>query len=193
MNHTYEDVLAKFNSRNKNLQIDKFDIIDWCSELVYQVGNLDYCDFFRGYPLTIKDQKVAKPCNFYKLDLVLIDNQHMNSNNFRERNKYIDFDKNYVNCFMDYYGIPIDAEGYPEIANEDVAEACYWYCMEMLFMDDFLTNNIDATRYQYILDSKEKCMNEASASLRRYNKNRQTKMNMIMLNMKPTVQVPRYL
>lgn len=193
MNNSYEDVLAKFNSRNKNLQIDNFDIIDWCSELVYQVGNLDYCDFFKGYPLDIKNTKAPKPCNFYKLDLMMINGSHMNADKFRERAKWIDFSEDYKGCTMDYYGLPLDEEGYPQIANEDVAEAAYWYCMEMLHMDDYLQGIIPTDRYQYIVDSKERCMNEASASLRMMNKNRHTKMNMIMLNLKNKPQVPRHL
>lgn len=191
MTHTYEDILSKFQSRNKNLQIDKWDIIDWCSEAVRQIGNLDYCDFYKDVAVTIANKTTPLPCNFYKLDGVYKSGLLLDTSKFREKTRYVDFSENYTDIKIDYYGLPVDADGYPEIANEDVAEFCYWYCLELLMLDDYLQGALPENRYRYITDRKETSCNEASASLRRMNKNRHTKMNMIILNVRPKINVPR--
>jgi hypothetical protein len=191
MNHNYEDVLAKFSSRNKNLQVDKWDVIDWCAEAVRQIGNLDYCDLYKDVTVTISNKTTPLPCNFYKLDGVYQGGSLMSTSKFREKTRYIDFDQDYTTVKIDYYGLPVDAEGYPEIANDDVAEFCYWYCMTMIYMDDYLQGNIPSDRYRWIEEQRDRTCNEAGASLKRFNKNRHTHMNMIILNMRRKIYVPK--
>jgi hypothetical protein len=191
--YTYQDVLAKFNSRNKDLQVDEDDIIDWCSEIVQSVGNLDYMTFFKGVEIKVNKNRIAMlPCNFYKLDYLFINGCAMNSSDFRVRSrKSISFTKNIECVTIDYYGIPLDDEGYPELANDDVVEACYWYCLEMLMMDDWLTSKLSETKYEIIKNNKKESMTEASSSLRSWTKNRQSDFNRVLLNMHPKLRVPR--
>lgn len=195
---TYKDVMAKLQQRNKNLQFDTFDIIDWCAEVITNhIGHLDYMDYYKDYVLEIKKTnngfRAQLPCNFYKLDYLLLGGVPLDSSVFRQRSmRYIDFYKDIgKTVIMDFYGIPMDEEGYPEIANDDVADACYWYCLEMLNLDRYLNSDLPESKMAFITDKKERAISEARSSLRLMNKNRLNKINMIIHNVKPKLIVSR--
>lgn len=191
--YSYNDVLAKFSSRNKDLHVDKYDVIDWCAEVIRSCGNLDYCNLYKNFELTIDKNKIAMlPCNFYKLDYVLINGKPMLADLFREKSrKLISFDEQYTNVTIDYYGTDLDDEGYPSIASEDLTEACYWYCLEMMMLDDFLMNKMSENKYRHIIDKKEVYMTEARSSMRMWSKNRQNRFNKLITNYSPKLNVPR--
>ena len=97
---TYTDVIAKFSSRNKNMTIDKYDIIDWVNECVRGIGNLDNCVFFKGVELTVTNKTALLPCNFYKLDYLFKNGAAFSlsgDGDFRvSGDKRINFDDDYI-------------------------------------------------------------------------------------------------
>ena len=192
---TYNDIIARFSSRNKTLTIDKYDIIDWVGECVRSIGNIDNCEWFKGVPLVLENKSALLPCNFYKLDYLYKGRSPFSlssDGDFRVvGEKRINFDNNYSNITIDYYGLPLDEEGYVAVENDLVAEACYWYCLHNLMLDDYLQGLIDQGRWQFVLESKNIAMSDAEGSLRKFNKNRQTRLLEIVMNIRPKFIVPR--
>ena len=192
---TYTDVIAKFSSRNKNMTIDKYDIIDWVNECVRGIGNLDNCVFFKGVELTVANKTALLPCNFYKLDYLFKNGSPFSlsgDGDFRvSGDKRINFDDDYTNITIDYYGLLLDDEGYVAIENEQVAEACYWYCLVNYMLDDYLQGLVPTDRWKFVNDMKDATMSEAEGSMKKWNKNRANRMMEIMFNLKPKFVTPR--
>jgi len=181
----YEDVLSKISARNKSLAYDKFDIIDWCSEVVRSIGNLDYCNYYAQLKLEkTPSGYLPLPCNFYKLDEVFNGSVSVDPAMFRQMgDKQLWVSPEFGNnVFINYYGFWLDENGYPELFSEEVVEAAYWYCLEMLRLDDFLNGLITQSAYGHIIDKKERWFGAAKGSYRQMTKNRLNRFNLLRMN-----------
>jgi hypothetical protein len=96
-----------------------------------------------------------------------------------------------ITLFIDYLGIAVDPEtGFPEI-KDGHEEACYWYCLTKLMLEDYLNKKIDENRWAFIQSQYGKYVQKAKSSFQYVSRDDMDKMAMIVCNMIPKIRMPK--
>lgn len=190
----YKDVLNKIAIRNKSIQPDSFDLQDTCSEVVRTLGKLDFCEPFHGFEVDMAPSGFLNlPCNFYKLDELMVNNARMNADEFKQISTSgikIMYPERYKSKFViNYYGLPVEEDGSVTLATESVVEAAYWHWLLMTKLEDFLNGKITAQAYDYIEENKQHWFGAAGSDMLMWNKNRYDRLSKIRMNIhiRPTL------
>jgi len=183
-------IATKIARNNKHLEFDIYDIVEWCAEAERNIG--EYASFVehKDIPLHIDNLRALAPCGIYRVLFV-----KSNGNNFYNYN----FDGTFFNfrigiqqrITIDYIGIPLDEEdGFPLILDTH-EEACYWYCLSRLYLEDFLTGKMDKQRYDFIDLKYVTYKDRAKTSMKHMSRDEVDEINMIIHNWIPSVRMPK--
>ena len=115
---------------------------------------------------TIKDGKVLLPFDCFKLESVYDQNNSL-VKDMSNQGDYIYFSSVYMpeKVFIDYYSIPVDADGFP-LVKRGYEAACYAYCVYKMFEEDasVIPPRIQQWRWLQIVDDKEHELGAARSS-----------------------------
>lgn len=205
---TCQQIASMISRNNKNLVYDIYDIVEWCGEAVNNIGEYESFERFSNVEIEVIDKKALLPCNVWRVLKVSGNNcSDCTIYNYVNNGTYLSFSDNSltngatssssppsdgtIKLRVDYIGIAIDSEtGYPLIL-EGHEQACYWYCMTKLYMEDFLSGKMDGQRYNFIQEQYGKYVSKAKSSMRHTSRDDMDKMAMIRYNMIRSVRMPK--
>lgn len=197
---------------HKHLAFDIWDLVEWCSEAIKNVGNFE--SFHHYIPeheplchLKIKNKQAMLPCNVYRLLRVYHRGVPMNNTDYIRNDNYLrfvrhhdDWDENDMDeddddfiprrVTIEFIGIPVDKEGFP-IIDEIMIQACYWYCLKMMMTEDFLLGKVSPVAFNYLEEQYGKYVQKAKSSFKNTTRNDMDEIQMIMHNMIPKLRLPR--
>ena len=141
-------IYQRLTQRIKNRQIDFLDVVEWSTDcMINEIGWSHDMYEYRDVPLTISDRQATIPSNCYKIECVKLNNRILD---YVDNGAYLNFDKNYTGDLLDYWAIPTDAEtGYPVIPR-GYEDACFWYCLKAIYLEEYLEGTIDNSRWNVI-------------------------------------------
>ena len=158
---THEVILNRLTRtlRENNKAIDENDIIEWCQEVETEFcPNVDGMFLYTGIELVPKGHKVFLPCNIYRIIDLYGDPGNSHSRlSFKNYHRYIFLNVHHApdKAYIDYYGTPIDFETGLPLILKGHEQACYWYCMYNLFLNDLATGKITGVFWNEIKENKE--------------------------------------
>ncbi|VVB59143.1 Uncharacterised protein [uncultured archaeon] len=187
----------------KHLAIDIYDLVEWCGEAI---NNIAAFDSFRRYTpttdtddckLEIVNKQALLPCNVYRLLGVYHRNLPMAKHEFVRNGAYLRFTRKDNDPFWDsghinieYIGIAVDEEGFPMI-DEISIQACYWYCLKMLSLEDFTNGKLSPAAFGYFDEQYGKYVAKARSSFKNVTRNEMDEIAMVLNNMIPKMRLPR--
>ena len=186
---------------HKHLEFDIYDMIEWCGEAIKNIGNFES---FRHYEpgvdkccrLRVENKQVLLPCNVYRLLSVYHKHSSINNTDYLRDGDYIRFRKNHYDdgeeIQIEYLGIIIDEEGFPMV-DELQLQACYYYCLKMMMMEDFLLGKTAPGAFQFLDQQYGKYVQKARSSFKNTTRNDMDEIMMIMYNMVPKIRLPKNL
>ena len=177
------EIFLRISSKHKAKQLDINNFIEWCAECELQeIRSAPEWFLFKGIILTVTDHKALVPCNVYRL-LDIMDDQGRRLNHYYD-GTYIrlNTDSGLSRISINYYGIPIDEEGHPLIVKGH-EKACEYYCLKMLYEEDYLLGKIDANRWSYILNEYADGVIKAVNNYRNLTRNEMEEMETILQEM----------
>lgn len=181
---------ARLARNNKSLEFDIYDIVEWCAEAELNIGDFEGFKRYSGVPLEVKDRKVLLPCNVYRL--LSVTSANCAVKNYENHGSYILFtDSSFAEkqISIDYLGIAVDPDtNFPEI-KQGHEEACYWYCMTKLMLEDYLNKRIDEGRWAFIQGQYGKYVQKAKSSFQYVSRDDMDKMAIIVNNMVPRIRM----
>tara|TARA_R110002020_G_scaffold90584_6_gene220642 strand:+ start:1516 stop:2169 length:654 start_codon:yes stop_codon:yes gene_type:complete len=192
------NVAARIARNNKSLEFDKYDIAEWCAECeVDEIAMYENFKIHRGVQITVKKNIAELPCNVYRL-LNVFRNKCSVPDYELDGNAILRFNKGSKNRVhepeykveIDYMGIAVDEDGLPLIL-EGHQEACYWYCLNKLYFEDYLNNRIDNNRWMYIVDRLGHYVSKSKSSFRYVTRDDMNEVNFILSNMVRSIRMGR--
>jgi len=137
-------IAAMISRNNKHLIFDIADVVEWVGEAIVNIGQFDTFKRFppkEGEFHTITNHRVLLPCHIYRLLGVYRHNVEVSATEFTRNGPYLDFHRwDNEPLQFDYIGIDVDEEGYPYVDRTQL-QACYWYCLKMLYLEDFINQD----------------------------------------------------
>jgi hypothetical protein len=198
---------------HKHLVFDKWDVVEWCAEAIKNVGNFEsFKHFFPEHDkechLKIRNKQALLPCGVYRLLGVYHRGNPMNNTDYIRNDNYLRFIKHHDDwdvddgdsdgddgfiprrITIDYIGVPVDEEGMPKI-DEIMIQACYWYCLKMLMLEDYMNGKVSPQVYNMLDENYGKYVQKAKSSFKNTSRNDMDEISMILLNMIPKIRLPR--
>ena len=135
------------------------DVIEWCQEIETEIcPNADHMFRYIGFELEVEGNKCIIPCNAWRILDVYTDSQN-NVSRIAGNNvgKWYVFSPHLklTKVYMDFVGTAFDEEdGYPLILKGH-EQACYWYCMYNIFLNEFLGGRMNGVAWNEIKQNKE--------------------------------------
>ena len=184
------NIVARIARSHKNLVIDKYDVAEWCAEVLSDVGEIGDMASVKNEPMVVKNHLGPLPCYLYRLEAVRQNGCLMDTKAYRRNGPYLRFDGDLIGVTIDYAAIAVDDDGLPLIPGTHRA-ACYWYCLCMLYMEDYANGKMSQSlwmswdiKYQnYVTQAKQSFVNKTT--------NQMSEINMIRHNMIRTVRFPK--
>ena len=170
-------------SKHKVKIFQEADIVEWCAECeINEIKTAPEWYLFKDIKLHVHNHQALQPCNIYRL-LDIMDDKGQRIN-YSDNGTYIQLGLNttYHHIFISYYGLPINEKGEPVIVKGH-EKACEYYCIKVLYEEDFMTNIIDGQRWQYILSEYEDGLIKARSVMRNLSRNKIEEMMRIQYNM----------
>ena len=192
-------VVATMIARShKHLEFDIYDIVEWCAEAVKNIGNFESFKHYTAKTdescrLHVKNRQVLLPCNVYRLLGVYHRNHPLNNTDFIRQNDYlrmINHHEEHNIIEIDYLGIIVDEDGFPMI-DELQLQACYYYCLKMIMMEDFLLGKASPTAFEFLDEQYGKYVAKARSSFKNTTRNDMDEVMMIMYNLIPKIRLPK--
>lgn len=201
--HTIGSRIAR---NNKTIEFDIYDIVEWCAEAEINIGDFEGFQRYNNVSITVKDKKALLPCNVYRL--LQVKGAGSAVYNYENNGTYLIFQDNSsqgsssaganppntgeLQLFIDYLGIPIDPDTNFPLIKDGHQEACYWYCMTKLMLEDYLNRKIDEGRWAFIQGQYGKYVQKAKSGFQYVSRDDMDKMAMIVTNMIPRIRMPRH-
>ena len=197
-----KQVASMIARSHKHLAFDIYDIVEWCGEAVKNISAFESFVHFThgthpGCRIEIKNRQALLPCNVYRLLGVYHRNRPLSSTEYIRDDNYLRFNKRHHDILwdfdhieIDYIGIPVDEDGFPKI-DEISLQACYWYCLKMLMLEDFLNGKVPGGAYEYIEEQYGKYVAKAKSSFKNISHNDMNEIAMILYNMVPKMRLPK--
>lgn len=147
-------VASRIARNHKGLAFDISDIAEWCFEVVKNIGKYDHFIEYKGVVLEVENLKAKLPCDVYRLLSVKNNGKICSNQTFYNDGTYLNFGTigTPVEVVIDYIGFAVDEDGFPLI-EDSAQEACFWYCLSRIMLEQYLNGDIPTDRYQMI-DSK---------------------------------------
>ena len=159
------NIASMITRSNKNLTLDLYDVVEWCADVIGDAGVYETYTPVKGEEYVVTNKQILLPCRLVRLVAVRRGNCLMAGNEFTRSGPYLQFNLNENNfkVNIDYLSIPVDESGFPLIPNTH-RQACYWYCLTKVYLEDFLNGKITADRYAlmenkyigYLIESKQR-------------------------------------
>lgn len=184
------NVVATIARSNKNLVIDKYDVAEWCAEVLNDVGEIDDLVLVKDEPIKVSNFQIPLPCRLYRLIGIRRNNCALDSKDYTRNGPYIRFSKDGGFVHIDYAAIPVDEDGLPLIPSTH-KQACFWYCLTRLYMEDFLNGKIPENRWREMDNKYQNYVTQARQSFVNKTANQLSELNMIRHNMIRTVRFPK--
>ncbi len=191
---TAKEIMAMVNAVHKNKPTNLTDFINWCSECeVNVIKEWHYKMKFTNIRVEVNPAgRVKIPCNLYrvvKLKNSSTDNYKLLSS--EENNGSYIFvpddagteieGKKYL--WMDYDGLPMDADtGLPLILKGHEL-ACQAYCVKQLYYEDYLLEDIGEARWRAIENDLTKAVMGSATGMRHVDHAKKEKYFHILFNM----------
>lgn len=184
---------------HKHLAFDIYDIVEWCGEAIKNIGNFESFTHYttannKDCHLKVENKQALLPCNVYRLLGVYHRGKPISSTRYIRTDAYIRFTDHHHfehdHIEIDFIGIPVDEEGFPKV-DESMLQACYWYCLKMMLLEDFMNGKIDGNRYEYIDEQYGKYVAKCRSSFKNVSHNDMNEVMMIMYNMIPKIRLPK--
>jgi hypothetical protein len=147
-----DTVAARIARNYKGIAFDKGDIAEWCFEVVKNIGKYESFVQYKGIKIDVLNKKAKLPCNVYRLLYVHGENGCCHSQYYRNDGTFLNFSDHQLpkdHVTIDYIGFALDEDGIPMI-EDGSQEACFWYCLSRLLLEDYLTGKVAADKYQFI-------------------------------------------
>jgi len=140
--------------KKKIIQFDSKDIGRWCHEVERDyLKDVEHRLLFKANPddgsgkLKVENSKAIAPRNVFQIKSVF--DKYKNKVDYYYDGVYINLssDYQYNDIYLTYYGVPIDIKtGYPLIKASH-RNACYLYCRNKLYEEDYAENKIPENRW----------------------------------------------
>lgn len=188
------EIASRISARFKSKKVDINDIIEWCAQCeIQEIRSAPEWFLYKDVNIEVKNYQALVPCNLYRLLDVMGDN-NMTRIKYYYDGTYIRLDNNYgyASIYINYYGLPIDDQWRPLIIKGH-EKAVEYFCIKMLFEEDFIQGKMNATQWQYILSEYEMGLAKAYHSKKNLSRNEIAEMTQIQFNMIQKIgNVPRY-
>ena len=183
---------------HKHLEFDIFDMVEWCAEAVKNIGNFES---FKHYEakfdpccrLKVHNKQALLPCNVYRLLGVYHKNSPLNNTDYLRNGDYIRLKRHHEDgdeIQIDYLGIITDEEGFPMV-DELQLQACYYYCLKMMLLEDFTNGKVSPVVFDWYDIQYGKYVQKARSSFKNTTRNDMDEIAMIMYNMVPKIRLPK--
>ena len=173
-----DNIYQRLTQRIKGKDISFPDIVEWCAECeLVEIGQMTDWFRFEGVEVTdITDKQFELPENcWYVKNVKIITTFSSKFVDFYVNGNYLNLEEDYSTVYMDYFAFPTDtATGYLLIPRGH-ENACYWYCVKNLFLEDYLNNQIDQNRWNVIQGEYELAVEKAVALSSRISENEKIK------------------
>lgn len=148
-----DTVAARIARNYKSLSFDKGDIAEWCFEVVKNIGKYESFVEYKDVEIDVINKMAKLPCNVYRLLYVKNTSNYNNEVFYKNDGTYLKFsDKNIPEkIIISYIGFALDEDGFPMI-EDGSQEACFWYCLSRLMLEDYISGKIPTDRYKFIDD-----------------------------------------
>lgn len=203
-----QTIASKLARDYKGLDFDINEIGEWCFEVVKEIGDYDYFNEVYGEVLEAKNKKWKLPCGIYRLLEVFpmhnLSVYNASGDRFKTRfhndGTYLrfqndlsglikkDFPQDGTKISIDYLGYEMDENGFPLIP-DTAQDACFWYCVMKLKLEDFLNGKFQG--YPYVESQYDKAISSARSSMRGTTRNDMNDINRAKYNTIPKLRSPR--
>ena len=174
--HTIMGMLA---STHKNLQLNVSDIANWCGECIEEIGEFTAMERFRDVKLTIKNNIAELPCNVFR---VLTVSKGGMTPVYTVDHPYIKFKSYSGDVLIDYLGIPVDDDGYPQI-DRKARQACYWFCLKKLKQEDYENGKVGENVWDKYENNEAYYIDKARGNMGNMSRDDLNRITKVMVNM----------
>jgi len=167
-------IYQRLTQRIKKCQIDFYDVAEWCTDcMINEIGYSKDMYEYRDVLLTISDYQAAVPTNCFRIECVKRNDRIVN---YINNGAYLNFEYNYTNVYIDYWAIPTDADTGLPVVPRGYEDACMWYCLKSLNLEDYLEGTMDQNRWNTINTELEVAKAKALANSSKLDRNTRIKM-----------------
>jgi len=191
-----KNIAARLARNIKGKNFDIYDVAEWAGECeVDEIGQYEGFAKYRNVKITVKHNKAYLPCNIYRVLNVYRDRCSIPSYDWDGAYLRFNFDdpssfNNEYTIELDYLGIMVDDQGLPMILKGH-EEACYWYIMTKIYLEDWMNNILASDRYQFFQDRLGHYVAKSQSSMRHYSRDDMNEVQAIMHNIVPKVRMSR--
>jgi len=148
---------------HKALNWDMGDLIEWCWEVMEDIGNYNAYDEMLDVEVKVESGRGRLPCGIMRL--LRVRKNGVVYNNFLDDGVYLKPGFDNGTLIIDYLGIPSDEEGLPKI-EITIRQCCYFYALKKLLIDDYLYGKIPENRWERICQDYDNSVAKARTSFR---------------------------
>ena len=176
-----EFIWSRLTAMIKNREFTLPEVAKWCADcVVYEIRKIEDMMLFDNVELAVSKRRSLVPPNMFRIVDVFYRGKRIQYNNMGQ---YLNFKDQIDKVMIRYYGVPIDPDsGYILIA-KDQQKACLYYCMKMLYFEDFMENKLGGGQWQTIELELEDGIDKARGSMRNVNHLDEIELIEIMGNM----------
>jgi hypothetical protein len=186
----YQTIVDRITRIHRNKPINEGDIIEWVSECETDyIQDVENMIGYSGLRLEVKNKRALLPCNVYRILKVYTDRKDRTSDvNYIHVKRWINlpgnYDKDYI--YLDYYGLRIDENGLPEVA-EGHLPALVAFCIHYMYYEDWIAGKIDGSRWQFIYEDMVNKVRDVANGFRNINLEDLNSLHYIQFNMVPKI------
>jgi hypothetical protein len=175
-------ILSRLKRLAPSKTFSPVDVIEWSSECVVEELKMAPAWYtYKKVALTVTNGKALLPCNLYRL-LDVYDRMS-------KRVKYDDSSGSYLvfegysdtYIYINYYGLPIDSDGMILIPKGS-EKACTYYCLKMVYQDDYMTNKINGQQWQMIDEEYNQGQRQAWSNIKGLSRNEEEELQQMNYN-----------
>lgn len=187
-----QTVAARIARNYKGIDFDLGDIVEWCFEVIKNIGKYDHFIEYKGVQIEVKNKRAALPCNMYRLLSVVSGGRSCSYSQYYNDGSFLNFSDGVTDgaISIDYIGYMLDEEGYPMIEDSQ-QEACFWYCLSRIMLEDFLTGKMTGERYGFIEQKYHHYVSTARGDLRWVSREDMAEFQRVSMNVIKSVRYPR--
>ena len=188
-----DNIYQRLGQRIKGKELPFEDIVEWCAECeLIEIGQFTDWNRFQDVELTVADRQVELPANCWYVKRVKSGTGYYNKFiDFYVNGNYINFSEDLTTVYIDYYAFPTDTvTGYLLIPRGH-ENACFWYCMKALHLQEYLDGRIDQNRWNMIENEYQMAVEKAVSLSTRISDNDRAKVLDAMFTKKHNYNNPK--
>jgi hypothetical protein len=175
-----DNIYQRLTQRLKGREIPFEDIVEWCADCeLNHIGQ--YTDWFWMPDVEFKksdggiiNQQIVVPTDCWYIKSV---KGYNNSRyvNFYTNGNFITLEDDLDSVWIDYYAFPTDSVTGYLIIPRGHEEACFWYCLKALSLQEYMDGRLDQNRWNVIENEFEQAVVKAVAASSRISTNDRVK------------------